>query len=107
MTCTAALSQFPSEINHVIFSYLNTPQIFKCLAVCRQWRDNIPAWIDIRDRSLVLDTKQLDNAPPSLQHIGSVVEGVHLLTSDEQVNFQQVMDKLVALDLPLLDTLRK
>ncbi|CDS05123.1 hypothetical protein LRAMOSA07652 [Lichtheimia ramosa] len=110
MTCINPLCHFPSEINHVIFSYLNTPQIFKCLAVCRQWRDNIPAWIDKRDRSLVLDTKQLDNAPPSLQHIGRVVERVHLQPSGErvkfqQVNFQQVLDKLVALDLPLLDTL--
>lgn len=107
MTLVTALCQFPSELNHVIFSYLDLQQLLECLAVCRQWRDNIPVWVDTQEKSLFLSIKQLNNAPPSLQCIASVVREIQLAPLGEQGNFQQLIDKLAALDLPLLNTLRK
>ncbi|KAJ8655225.1 hypothetical protein O0I10_009093 [Lichtheimia ornata] len=106
MTLVAALCQFPAEINNVIFSYLDMKQLLECLAVCRQWRDNIPFWIETQERTLQLSMSQLDNAHPPLQYIGRVVQGIQLAPWRQEVNYQQVIVNLVALDLPHVDTLQ-
>lgn len=107
MTLITPLCQFPAEINNVIFSYLNLKQLLECSLVCRQWRDNIPTWIHAHDRSLHLNMKRLNNARPSLQYLGRVVQGIHFAPWGQGVNVQQVLGNLLALDLPHVDTLRE